>query len=72
MKLINIKDKIFIAGHTGMAGSSIKRAFIKKGYKNLLLPNRKELDLTKSESVKSGLKKKTKRGYYSSCKSWWY
>ena len=52
MKLINIEDKIFIAGHTGMAGSSIKRAFIKKGYQNLLLPNRKELDLTKSESVK--------------------
>ena len=71
MKLINIKDKIFIAGHTGMAGSSIKRAFIKKGYKNLLLPNRKELDLTKSNRKKR-FEEKTKRGYYSSSKSWRY
>ena len=39
------KSKIFIAGHIGMVGSSIVRHFKKKGYKNLILINRKNLDL---------------------------
>ena len=30
--LISKKDKIFIAGHLGMAGNAILRAFKKKGY----------------------------------------
>jgi len=37
--------KIFIAGHSGMVGSAIKRSLIKKGYTNLLCPNRKDLNL---------------------------
>ena len=46
-------DKIFIAGANGMVGSSIKREFIKLGYKEkgeigkLLTPSRKELDFIK-------------------------
>ena len=39
------KDKIFIAGHRGMAGRSICKALNEKGYKNLVLKNRNELDL---------------------------
>ena len=31
-KAINIKDKIFVAGSTGMAGQAICRALIKNGY----------------------------------------
>ncbi len=42
---MNKKDKIFIAGHNGMVGSSIVRALIKRGYSNLILKSSKELDL---------------------------
>jgi GDP-L-fucose synthase len=42
---LNKKDKIFIAGHNGMVGSSIVRALIKRGYSNLILKSSKELDL---------------------------
>ena len=51
MNLINKKDNIFIAGHTGMVGSAVKRCFKKNGYSNLLLPSRKDLDLLNSRSV---------------------
>ena len=43
--LISKKDKIFIAGHLGMAGNAILRAFKKKGYENILCFKRSELDL---------------------------
>jgi GDP-L-fucose synthase len=50
-------DLIFVAGHTGMVGSAIVRALQKKGYKNLLLATRKELDLTNQKSVFSYFEK---------------
>ena len=43
--LISPDFKIFIAGHTGMVGSAIKRNLIKKGYRKLLCPDRNHLDL---------------------------
>ena len=43
--LISKNYKIFLAGHSGMVGSAIKRSLIKKGYKNLLCPKRKDLNL---------------------------
>ena len=57
--MINYDEKIFIAGSSGMVGSSIKRTLIKKFYgKNnykgkLLCPNRNELDLLDFSDVKS-------------------
>ena len=62
-KHINFSDKIFIAGATGLVGSSLKKVFIKKGYGNphkggtILSPNRKELDLSKSFEVENWFKK---------------
>ena len=53
MNLINKKDNIFIAGHTGMVGSAVKRCLKKNGYDNLLLPSRKDLDLLNSRSVEN-------------------
>ncbi len=56
---MNQSDKIFIAGGTGMVGSSIYRKLIKEGYgqsKNggeIFNPSRKELDLLNFEEVKS-------------------
>ena len=52
MNLIKKSDRIFIAGQTGMVGSAIKKKLLKNGYSNLLLPNRKDLDLLKYNSVK--------------------
>ncbi len=54
--LLNFKEKIFIAGHSGMVGSSIVRALRKQGYNNLLTINRKRLDLLDSGSVESFFK----------------
>ncbi|WP_286990175.1 GDP-L-fucose synthase, partial [Acinetobacter sp.] len=43
--LINKKDKIFIAGHLGMVGSAIHNLLKVKGYENILVASRKDLDL---------------------------
>lgn len=49
--------KIFIAGHSGMVGSSILRYLAKKGEKNLLLKKSSELDLTDQRAVIKFFKK---------------
>ena len=55
----NKEDRIFLAGSTGMVGSSIKRALLNLGYgkdgyrSNLLTPVRKELDLLDTIAVKN-------------------
>jgi GDP-L-fucose synthase len=43
--MINKLSKIFVAGHNGMVGSAIVRALQLKEYKNILVVNRKDLDL---------------------------
>ena len=42
---LNKRSKIFIAGHTGMVGSAIRRSLVNKGYTKLLCPSRKDLNL---------------------------
>ena len=42
---MNKDSKIFVAGHNGMVGSSIKRKLEEEGHKNLILKNHSELDL---------------------------
>ena len=54
--LISKTYKIFIAGHSGMVGSAIKRFLIKKGYTNLLCPSRKELNLLSFHEVENWFK----------------
>ncbi|MCS5698865.1 GDP-L-fucose synthase [Cyanobium sp. FGCU-52] len=44
--LINPSDRIFVAGHRGMAGSAIVRRLIEGGYQRILTASRSELDLT--------------------------
>ena len=57
------RDKIFIAGASGMAGSSILRALKKKGYgsnenfENILIPKRKDLNLLNFNEVNLWFKK---------------
>jgi GDP-L-fucose synthase len=43
--------KIFVAGHRGMAGSALVRRLEAKGYRNLLLRTRRELDLLDQSRV---------------------
>lgn len=44
--------KIFIAGHRGLVGSAIVRELTKRGYTNLVLRSRSELDLQDQQAVK--------------------
>ena len=45
------KKKIYIAGHNGMVGSSVCRALKSKGFDNLIVKSRKELDLRNQQQV---------------------
>ena len=45
------KDKIYIAGHNGMVGSSILKKLQSKGYTNLIYKSSKELDLRCQKDV---------------------
>lgn len=45
------KSKIYVAGHKGLVGSAITRKLIKKGYKNLILKERRDLDLLDAQAV---------------------
>ena len=61
-KLINHKDKIFIAGANGMVGSAVKRKLFKHGYGNkscggkIYAPSSSELDLTDYISLNKWLR----------------
>ena len=51
--LITKSDSIYIAGHNGMVGSSIYRKFKANDYNNLIIKDRKELDLLDQSLVNS-------------------
>ena len=55
--MINKKSRIYIAGHKGLVGSAILRKLISKGYKNVILRTKKQLDLKNSKKVFKFLKK---------------
>lgn len=48
---MNLDSKIFVAGHRGLAGSAITRFLQQKGYKNIILKTKEELDLRKQNDV---------------------
>lgn len=50
-------SKIYIAGHKGLVGSAIVRLLEKKGYKNLVLRTRAELDLMDHKKVSDFFRK---------------
>lgn len=51
MKLQN--SKIFVAGHRGLVGSALVRSLQAKGYQNLVLRTRQELDLLNADRVEA-------------------
>tara|TARA_A100000164_G_C21807829_1_gene723978 strand:- start:188 stop:1117 length:930 start_codon:yes stop_codon:yes gene_type:complete len=50
---LNLKDKIYIAGHNGMVGSAIMRNLIQKGYNNIVVKTSAELDLKNQAQVET-------------------
>jgi len=55
--MINLKSKIYVAGHKGLVGSAIIRKLKKKGYKNIIFRSKKQLDLKNQKKVLSFLKR---------------
>jgi GDP-L-fucose synthase len=55
--MINLKSKIFVAGHKGLVGSAIVRKLKINGYKNILIADKSKLDLTNQQKVFNFLKK---------------
>ena len=53
MELISKFDKVVVFGSNGLAGSAICRFLIKSGYKNILKPSRKEVNLLNFDEVKN-------------------
>jgi GDP-L-fucose synthase len=49
---MDINSKIYIAGHRGLVGSALLRNLKEKGYENLVLKTRQELDLLDQQAVK--------------------
>ena len=43
--MINLKSKIYVAGHKGLVGSAIIRKLKQKGYENIIFRSKKQLDL---------------------------
>lgn len=54
---MNSLSRIYVAGHTGLVGSSIVRKLRAAGFNNLILKTHAELDLTSQMAVESFFKK---------------
>jgi GDP-L-fucose synthase len=50
--MMQIHDKIYVAGHNGLVGSAIVRKLEKDGYTNIIKATSKELDLRDTAAVK--------------------
>ena len=48
---MKLTDSIFVAGHKGLVGSAVLRNLQKKGYENLIVRERSQLDLTDQIAV---------------------
>ena len=55
--MINLKSKIYVAGHKGLVGSAIIRKLKQKGYENIIFRSKKQLDLKSQKKVYNFLKK---------------
>ena len=54
---MELKSRVYVAGHRGLVGSAIVRALEKAGFKNLILRTRQELDLLDDREVADFFKK---------------
>lgn len=51
MACLQKKDRIFVAGHSGLVGSALTETLTKRGYGNLLLKDRHDIDLRNQAAV---------------------
>ena len=49
---MNLNDKVYVAGHTGLVGSAIVRQLEARGFVNLIVRTHKELDLINQAAVR--------------------
>ena len=54
---MNPENRIYVAGHRGLAGSAILRALQVKGFQSLITRTREELDLTDAQATKKFFEK---------------
>ena len=54
---MDLKDKIYIAGHQGLVGSAIFRQLEERGFSNIIVRTHKDLDLTVQSEVQSFFQK---------------
>ena len=52
-----INQKVFLAGHNGLVGSSILKKLKEKGYKKIITKNKNQLNLLEYNKVSNFLKK---------------
>ena len=52
-----INQKVFLAGHNGLVGSSILKKLKEKGYKRIITKNKNQLNLLEYNKVLNFLKK---------------
>ena len=55
--MVDKKSKVFLAGHKGHLGSAIYKNLIKRGYKNIVIKDKRQLDLLNQSQVFKFLKK---------------
>lgn len=48
---MKFNDKIFLAGHKGLVGSAVLRLLKKKGFNNVIIRNKEQLDLVNQKKV---------------------
>ncbi len=48
---MNLNSKIYLAGHTGLVGSTIFKKMKQEGYKNIITKDLNEVDLTRQDQV---------------------
>ncbi len=53
---MNKDSRIYVAGHTGLVGSTIVDSLLEQGYNNLILRTHKELDLLNQQDVENFFK----------------
>ena len=51
-RIMNKDEKIYVAGHNGMVGSAIMRGLGQSGYSNLIMAEKKDLDLREQDAVR--------------------
>jgi GDP-L-fucose synthase len=49
--MFDLQSKIFVSGHTGMVGSSVVRLLQERGFENIIVRTRRELDLLNINDV---------------------